>query len=88
MFVATVEVGADVSIDVGCVFEGQVTLADGVRIGAYCVLHNCSIGAGTEVLPFSYLDGATIGAAARIGPYSRLRPGVRVGRCSSHRQFR
>lgn len=73
------EVGADVSIDVGCVFEGTVNLADGVRVGAYCVLRNCSVGAGTEVLPFSHLDGATIGAAARIGPYSRLRPGVQLG---------
>ena len=29
-----VNVGTDVSIDVGCVFEGQVDLAEGVRIGA------------------------------------------------------
>ncbi len=72
------EVGAGVSIDVGCVFEGDVDLADEVRIGAYCVLRNCSIGAGTEVLPFSYLEGATIGAGARIGPYSRLRPGAKL----------
>ena len=74
-----VSVGAEVSIDVGCVFEGQVDLADGVRMGAYCVLRDCSIGAGTEVLPFSHLTGATIGAGARIGPYSRLRPGVNLG---------
>lgn len=74
-----VNVGAQVSIDVGCVFEGQVDLADGVRIGAYCVLRDCSIGAGTEVLPFSHLTGATIGAGARIGPYSRLRPGANLG---------
>ncbi len=71
-------VGAEVSIDVGCVFEGQVDLADGVRIGAYCVLRDCSVGAGTEVLPFSHLTGATIGAAARIGPYARLRPGAHL----------
>ena len=74
-----VSVGAEVSIDVGCIFEGQVDLADGVRMGAYCVLRDCSIGAGTEVLPFSHLTGATIGAGARIGPYSRLRPGVNLG---------
>ena len=73
-----VKVGVGVSIDVGCVFEGQVDLADGVRIGAYCVLRDCSVGAGTELLPFSHLDGATIGAAARIGPYSRLRPGAHL----------
>lgn len=74
-----VSVGAEVSIDVGCVFEGRVDLADGVRIGAYCVLRDCSIGAGTEVLPFSHMTGATIGAGARIGPYSRLRPGANLG---------
>ncbi len=74
-----IDVGIDVSIDVGCVFEGHVRLADGVRIGAYCVVRDCSIGAGTEVLPFCHLTGATIGAAARIGPYSRLRPGAQLG---------
>ncbi|HYM47137.1 MAG TPA: bifunctional UDP-N-acetylglucosamine diphosphorylase/glucosamine-1-phosphate N-acetyltransferase GlmU, partial [Burkholderiaceae bacterium] len=72
------EVGAEVSIDVGCVFEGHVSLADGARIGAYCVLRDCSIGAGTELLPFSHLDGATVGKAARIGPFARLRPRVQL----------
>ena len=71
-----IDVGAEVAIDVGCIFEGKVSLADGVRIGAYCVLRDCAIGADTEVLPFCHLENSTIGAAARVGPYSRLRPGV------------
>jgi bifunctional UDP-N-acetylglucosamine pyrophosphorylase/glucosamine-1-phosphate N-acetyltransferase len=70
--------GSDVSIDVGCIFEGRVELADGVRVGAYCVLRNCSFGAGTELLPFTHADGAAVGAGARVGPYSRLRPGARL----------
>jgi bifunctional UDP-N-acetylglucosamine pyrophosphorylase / glucosamine-1-phosphate N-acetyltransferase len=70
--------GADVFIDVGCVLEGRVELADGVRVGAYCVLRDCSFGAGTEVLPFSHADGAVVGAGARVGPYARLRPGARL----------
>jgi bifunctional UDP-N-acetylglucosamine pyrophosphorylase/glucosamine-1-phosphate N-acetyltransferase len=70
--------GTDVSIDVGCVFEGRVELGDGVRIGAYCVLRDCAFGPGTEVLPFTHVDGAVVGAGARIGPYSRLRPGARL----------
>jgi bifunctional UDP-N-acetylglucosamine pyrophosphorylase/glucosamine-1-phosphate N-acetyltransferase len=73
-----IEVGAEVSIDVGCIFEGRVSLGDGVRVGAYCVLRDCSIGPGTEVLPFCHLERSTIGAGARIGPYSRLRPGVQL----------
>lgn len=39
--------GRDVSIDVGCVFEGRVELGDGVEIGAHCVLRNVTLDAGT-----------------------------------------
>jgi bifunctional UDP-N-acetylglucosamine pyrophosphorylase/glucosamine-1-phosphate N-acetyltransferase len=70
------EVGAEVSIDVGCVFEGRVVLGDGARIGPNNVLRNCEIGAGTEVFGFCYLEGASIGACARIGPFARMRPQV------------
>ena len=66
--------GTDVSIDVGCVFEGRVVLGDGVRIGPHNVLRDCSVGAGTEVIGFCYLERATIGARARIGPFARMRP--------------
>jgi bifunctional UDP-N-acetylglucosamine pyrophosphorylase/glucosamine-1-phosphate N-acetyltransferase len=66
--------GTDVSIDVGCVFEGRVILGDGARIGPHNVLRDCRIGAGTEVFGFCYLEGATIGAQARIGPFARMRP--------------
>ena len=69
----------DVSIDVNCIFEGKVALAPNVKIGANCILRNCAIGEGTEVLPFSFIDEATIGKNARIGPYARIRPGSRLG---------
>jgi bifunctional UDP-N-acetylglucosamine pyrophosphorylase/glucosamine-1-phosphate N-acetyltransferase len=68
--------GADVAIDVNCVFEGRVTLADGVRIGPNCVLRNVSLGAGSEVLAFSHLEESEVGARCRLGPYARLRPGA------------
>ena len=70
--------GQDVFIDVGCVFEGRVVLADGVRIGAHCVLRNVTLGRATQVEPFSYLDQAQAGAEAHIGPYARLRPGAKL----------
>ncbi len=68
--------GEEVFIDVGCVFEGRVTLGDGARIGPHNVLRDCSVGAGTQVFGFCYLDGATIGANANIGPFARMRPSV------------
>ena len=70
--------GRDVAIDVGCVFEGQVRLGDGVRVGAYCVIRNASFGAGTEVLPFSHIEDCEAGRNCRIGPYARIRPGTRL----------
>ncbi|TGP13026.1 bifunctional N-acetylglucosamine-1-phosphate uridyltransferase/glucosamine-1-phosphate acetyltransferase, partial [Mesorhizobium sp. M2D.F.Ca.ET.233.01.1.1] len=45
---STLECGRDVSIDVNCVFEGRVTLADNVSTGPNCVIRNASIGAGTR----------------------------------------
>ncbi|MEP6941448.1 MAG: bifunctional UDP-N-acetylglucosamine diphosphorylase/glucosamine-1-phosphate N-acetyltransferase GlmU [Betaproteobacteria bacterium] len=69
------ECGRDVSIDVGCIFEGSVTLGDDAAIGAHCVLSNVSIGAHTMVAPFSHIQGAAIGAHCRVGPYARIRPG-------------
>jgi bifunctional UDP-N-acetylglucosamine pyrophosphorylase/glucosamine-1-phosphate N-acetyltransferase len=68
--------GADVEIDVNCVFEGRVSLGDGVRIGANCVVRDCEIAAGAQVHPFCHLDGARVGAGALIGPFARLRPGA------------
>jgi bifunctional UDP-N-acetylglucosamine pyrophosphorylase/glucosamine-1-phosphate N-acetyltransferase len=72
------ECGRDVSIDVNCVFEGRVTLGDGVTVGPNCVLRNCGIRNETEVLAFSHLDDAEVGERCRIGPYARLRPGAQL----------
>ena len=71
--------GRDVTIDVGCVFEGRVHLDDGVHIGAHCVIRNAPIGAGARVQPFCHIEEAKIGPAGRIGPYARLRPGTELG---------
>jgi bifunctional UDP-N-acetylglucosamine pyrophosphorylase/glucosamine-1-phosphate N-acetyltransferase len=68
--------GQDVAIDVNCVFEGRVRLGDRVRIGPNCVLRDVAIAPDTEVLAFSLLESAQVGARCRIGPYARLRPGA------------
>jgi bifunctional UDP-N-acetylglucosamine pyrophosphorylase/glucosamine-1-phosphate N-acetyltransferase len=71
--------GRDVQIDVNCVFEGRVELGDDVRVGANCVLRDTVVAAGATILPFSHIDGATVGTAAVVGPFSRLRPGAQLG---------
>ncbi|MBU3543491.1 bifunctional UDP-N-acetylglucosamine diphosphorylase/glucosamine-1-phosphate N-acetyltransferase GlmU [Polynucleobacter sp. MWH-Mekk-B1] len=72
----TLECGADVFIDVGCVFEGCVTLAVGTKIGPYCVIRNSVIGSNVSINAFSHLDGAKVGNHSVVGPYARLRPGA------------
>ena len=72
----TLECGTDVFIDVGCVFEGCVTLAAGTKIGPYCVIRNSVIGKAVAVNAYSHIDGAKVGSQSVIGPYARLRPGT------------
>jgi bifunctional UDP-N-acetylglucosamine pyrophosphorylase/glucosamine-1-phosphate N-acetyltransferase len=72
----TVQAGTDVEVDVDVIFEGEVVLGDGVRIGPFCRLRDVRLGAGTSVQAHCDLDGARVGAACTIGPYARLRPGT------------
>lgn len=75
----TLACGQDVEIDVGCVFEGTVTLGDGARIGAHCVIRNTHIAAHATIQPFTLMDEAKVGPGAIVGPFSRLRPGADLG---------
>lgn len=78
-------VGRDCFIDVNTIFEGDVTLADGVEIGPNCVVKNSNLGAGTKVEANSVIDGAQIAENCAIGPFARIRPaselkaGAKVG---------
>jgi bifunctional UDP-N-acetylglucosamine pyrophosphorylase/glucosamine-1-phosphate N-acetyltransferase len=79
----TLRCGQDVEIDVNCVFEGDVTLGDNVRIGPNCVIANARIAGGVVLQAFTHIDGekagVDIGEGALIGPFARLRPGARLG---------
>ena len=70
--------GRDVTIDIGCIFEGTVRLDDGASVGPYCVLRDVTVGPGTRIEAFSHFDSAAIGRNCRIGPYARLRPGTKL----------
>lgn len=79
----TLRCGQDVEIDVNCVFDGEVTLGDNVRIGPNCVIANARIASGVVLQAFTHIDGekagVEIGEGALIGPFARLRPGARLG---------
>jgi bifunctional UDP-N-acetylglucosamine pyrophosphorylase/glucosamine-1-phosphate N-acetyltransferase len=64
----------DVVIDVNLICEGRVRIGANCRIGPNCLLKDCTLGAGVEVLANSIIEGATVAAGTRIGPFARLRP--------------
>lgn len=74
----TLTCGRDVEIDVGCVFEGDVELGEGVRIGPYCVIRDSHLGAETVVESHSVIEQAVAAGHNQIGPFARLRPGTQL----------
>ena len=64
------------SIDINCIFEGTVELGNSVKIGANCILKNCSISDDVEIKPNSIIEDATIGENCSVGPFARIRPGT------------
>ena len=74
----TVTAGRDCVIDVGVVLEGEVTLGEGVHIGAGCVIRDAKLGDHVTVLPLCCIDGAVVAGHCRIGPFARLRPGTQL----------
>lgn len=74
----TLSHGKDVEIDVNVILEGEVKLGNQVKIGAGSVLKNCEIGDGVEIKPYSVIEDTFIGAEAKVGPFSRLRPGTKL----------
>lgn len=68
----------DVSIDINCVFEGEVSLGTGVSIGANCVIKDSVIAANVSIKPNSVIEDAVIGEGCIIGPFARIRPGTEL----------
>ena len=71
----TISAGQDVELDVDVILEGEVTLGDDVRIGAFTRLRDVQLAAGTVVQAHCDLDGVVTHGACTIGPFARLRPG-------------
>jgi bifunctional UDP-N-acetylglucosamine pyrophosphorylase/glucosamine-1-phosphate N-acetyltransferase len=61
----TVFLCADTHLGRDVVVEPNVTFGPGVAVGE-----------GARICSFSHLEGAVIGAGARVGPFARLRPGA------------
>ena len=69
-----INVGQDVFIDVGVVFEGNCTLGHNVTIDAGCIIKNARIGNHCHIKPYCVIDHAEMGTGVTIGPFAHLRP--------------
>lgn len=72
----TLTCGRDVRIDVNVIFEGEVTLGDGVTVEPNCILRDVEVGEGATIHAMSHLQEARVGAGCDVGPFARLRPGT------------
>ncbi len=70
--------GKDIVIDINVILEGKVELADGVTIGANCIIKDSKIGENTVIKPNSVIDDAIVEADCSVGPFARLRPGTHL----------
>jgi|TARA_B110000240_G_scaffold13501_1_gene14044 bifunctional UDP-N-acetylglucosamine pyrophosphorylase/glucosamine-1-phosphate N-acetyltransferase len=71
-----IETGSDVEIDINAIFEGRVTLGNGVKIGPNVVIKDSNIADNANILQGTSIDGSEIGEGASVGPYARIRPGT------------
>jgi len=88
---ATVRIGPKVTLAPDVVLhpfvclEGKTVLSEGSEVLSFTRLVDTVLAPGAAIGPHCDADGANVGANARVGPYSRLRPGtvleeaVRVG---------
>ncbi len=76
---ATVEVGADTTIEPFVQLLGNTRIGHDCRIRSYSVIQNSTLGDGVLVRNGCILDSATVGRCALLGPYAHLRPGSEIG---------
>lgn len=70
--------GQDIFIDVNAVFEGEVTLGNGVQVGPNVQIINSRIGDGVIINANSVIENSDIAAGCQVGPFARLRAGTRL----------
>ena len=76
---ADVEVAADAVIEPFVQLLGKTKVGTACRVRSYSVIRDSVIEDGAMILPGCVMDQARVGAAAVVGPYSRLRPGSEIG---------
>lgn len=83
----TIDVGSEVFVDRNVIFEGQVRIGKGVRIGANCLIRDSRLERYCVVEPFCHVCGSQLGERSSVGPFARLREGTAVRQWASIGNF-
>lgn len=74
---ADVTIGQDTRIEPGTTLRGRTTIGAGCRLGPQTVIEDAVLGDDVTIRA-SWIEQSEIGNGTDIGPYSHLRPGVRL----------
>jgi bifunctional UDP-N-acetylglucosamine pyrophosphorylase/glucosamine-1-phosphate N-acetyltransferase len=73
-----VELAPDVVLRPGVTLRGPTSIASDAVVGPGTTLISCEVGEGAEVV-HTWAELAVIGARAKVGPFTYLRPGTALG---------
>lgn len=73
-----IEVSRDVTIDVNVILAGRVVIGEGCVIGPNTFLRDVVLGKNVEIKANSVIEETEVADACVVGPFSRLRPGVKL----------
>ncbi len=74
-----VEIAADAVIEPRVTLRGACRIGAGAHIDVGCVLTDVTVAPNALLLPYSVATESAIGEAAKVGPFSHLRPGSDLG---------
>jgi bifunctional UDP-N-acetylglucosamine pyrophosphorylase/glucosamine-1-phosphate N-acetyltransferase len=74
---ADVTIGTDTRVEPGTTLRGVCTIGTGCLLGPSAIIENSRLADGVTVRA-SWIESSDVGAGVDIGPYSHLRPGVRI----------
>ena len=74
----SLKAGKNAFIDVNCVFEGNVILAQDVKVEPNCYIKDSIIGKGSILKANTYIEDSKIGSNCSLGPFARVRGGTEL----------
>jgi bifunctional UDP-N-acetylglucosamine pyrophosphorylase/glucosamine-1-phosphate N-acetyltransferase len=72
-------IGIDTTVAPNVCLRGKTKIGTGCLIEAGSFIKDAVIKNDVTVLPYSVIEGSTVGTGCQIGPFARIRPGTKVG---------